>query len=71
MKIFRFALFALAFLAVLNLDSPAYAYLDPGTGAMVLQALLGGIAGALVFGKVFWGRIKDFFSGSDDTTSSN
>jgi hypothetical protein len=40
---------------------PAYAYLDPGTGSMMLQIILGGIAGLLVAGKLFWGRIVDFF----------
>lgn len=40
---------------------PAYAYLDPGTGSMMLQIILGGIAGLLVAGKLFWCRIVDFF----------
>ena len=39
---------------------PAYAYLDPGTGAMVLQLLIGGVAGALVVGKLYFGKIKVF-----------
>jgi hypothetical protein len=33
------------------------AYLDPGAGSMVLQALLGGIAGVLVLLKLYWRRI--------------
>lgn len=37
---------------------PAYAYLDPGTGAMILQIVLGGIAGALMVGKLYWHKIK-------------
>jgi hypothetical protein len=41
--------------------APAYAYLDPGTGSMLLQLLLGGVAGALVIGKLYWARIKSFF----------
>ena len=39
---------------------PAYAYLDPGTGAMVLQLLIGGFAGALVVGKLYFDKIKAF-----------
>jgi len=33
------------------------AYLDPGSGSVLLQALLGGIAAAAVAGKLWWGRI--------------
>ena len=39
---------------------PAWAYLDPGTGSMMLQLLLGGIAGALVVGKLYWYRFRTF-----------
>jgi hypothetical protein len=34
------------------------AYLDPGAGSMILQALAGGVAGMLVFGRLYWGRVK-------------
>lgn len=40
---------------------PAYAYLDPGTGSMILQILLGGFAGAAVILKLHWFKIKSFF----------
>ena len=49
--------------AVLWDASPAYAYLDPGTGSIILQALLGGIAGAAIAAKLYWSRIKSFFGG--------
>lgn len=38
------------------------AYLDPGTGSLFLQILLGGIAGFFVFMKLFWQRIRGMFS---------
>ena len=41
--------------------TPAYAYLDPGTGSIVLQLLFGGVAGALVIFKLYWHRIKMVF----------
>ena len=41
--------------------TPAYAYLDPGTGSIILQLLLGGMAGALVIVKLYWARVKAFF----------
>ena len=52
---------AMIFLGSLAVTAPAYAYLDPGTGSMLLQLLLGGVAGALVIGKLYWARIKSFF----------
>lgn len=39
---------------------PAWAYLDPGTGSIMLQALLGGIAGAMVVGRLYWHRFRGF-----------
>jgi hypothetical protein len=33
-------------------------YIDPGAGSMILQALAGGMAGAMVVGKLYWSRIK-------------
>ena len=35
-------------------------YIDPGTGSMLLQVILGGVAAALVGLKVFWGRLLGF-----------
>ena len=37
--------------------SPAWAYLDPGTGSIILQMLLGGVAGLLLAGKLYWHKI--------------
>ena len=61
MKASNTLLFALLFASVLRVDAPAHAYLDPGTGSMLVQLLLGGVAGALVVGKLYWQRIKAFF----------
>lgn len=36
----------------------AAAYIDPGTGGMLLQLLLGGIAGAFVVLKLYWNRFR-------------
>jgi hypothetical protein len=54
----------LAFATVLLLataSTPAWAYLDPGTGSMMLQLMLGGVAGLMVVGKLYLSRAKDFF----------
>lgn len=37
--------------------SSAYAYLDPGTGSMILQVLLGGVAGLALAGKLYWHKL--------------
>lgn len=49
------------FLAVMDLQRPAHAYLDPGTGSIILQMLLGGFAGALFVLKLYWARFAGFF----------
>jgi hypothetical protein len=38
--------------------SLAFAYLDPGTGSLILQAVLGAIAAAAVAITTFWSKIK-------------
>jgi hypothetical protein len=47
-------------LAILLLTTTpsAYAYLDPGTGSMLLQVILGGIAAVGVALKLFWHKIR-------------
>ena len=48
------------------------AYLDPGSGSMLVQLLLGGVAGAAVIMKLGWERFKDMFrSSKTDTTKPN
>ncbi len=42
---------------------PAFAYLDPGTGSMLLQIMLGVLIGAGAAVRVYWDKIKTFFSG--------
>ena len=37
------------------------AYLDPGSGSMIAQAVVAGVAGAAVVGKVGWKRVTSPF----------
>ena len=39
--------------------TPAYAYIDPGSGGMIVQLLLGGAAGVAVLLKLFWHRLME------------
>ena len=71
MKKTNVILFTLLFLFVVGIHRPAFAYLDPGTGSMMLQLLLGGVAGALVVGNLYWQRIKAFFGGKSIHDQSN
>jgi len=36
-------------------------YLDPGTGSVILQALLGGVAALAVTAKLWWHRVTSIF----------
>ena len=49
------------FLSFFLIIEPAFAYLDPGTGGMLIQIILGGVAGLAVAGKLFWNQLKSFF----------
>lgn len=40
---------------------PAHAYLDPASGSMFLQLLLGGLAGVAVVLKLYWHRLLRLF----------
>ncbi len=54
-------------LILLMCPQPVYAYVDPGAGSLLLQLLLGGIAGVLVVGKLYWRRLKDFLGFKEKT----
>ena len=42
--------------------SDAYAYLDPGTGSVIIQAVIGAIAGVLITLKIYWYKLKEKLS---------
>ncbi len=43
------------------MTSAILAYLDPGSGSVILQALLGGLAAVAVTFKLWWKRITGIF----------
>ncbi len=51
---------AILFCACIHSGSAAYAYLDPGSGSMLLQAILGGTAGIAVLVAYTWKQILAF-----------
>ena len=56
---FSFAALAAAGLAAM--EQPVHAYLDPGSGSMLLQILLGGFAAIGVAAKLCWHRLAARF----------
>jgi hypothetical protein len=42
--------------------TPAYCYLDPGTGSLIIQGLIGTIAAVGITLKLYWYKIKSIFS---------
>jgi len=51
--------YVMFFLLSISLNS--YAYLDPGTGSVIIQAIIGGIAAVGVIVKIYWYKILRFF----------
>ena len=39
-----------------------FAYLDPGTGSLILQVIVGGVLGVGVLVKAYWKKIVGLFS---------
>jgi len=65
---------SLAFLAMTT--GQAFAYLDPGTGSIILQAIIAAVASSLFVVKMYWYRLESFLglgvpvAASDDDTGA-
>ena len=60
-------------LIIITNSKYAYAYLDPGTGSMLFQALIGGVVAAIFTIKMYWYHLKLFIKrklGKEDTQLS-
>jgi hypothetical protein len=42
------------------INGDVHAYLDPGTGSIMLQTLLAATVGGLAIGRLYWRRLKSF-----------
>ena len=51
----------LIFLFYFILTSISYAYLDPGTGSIILQVIIGFVAAFFSWLFIFWTKVKIFF----------
>ena len=55
-------------LMLIGFPTRAEAYLDPGTGSMVLQIAVGGILAVLATTKLYWNRLRSLFHKQDKRT---
>jgi len=54
-------IFGISLLHVFTI-SDAYAYIDPGTGSLVIQVILGALVGVGITVKIYWYKLKGFIS---------
>ena len=57
----RFARLAAVFAVYVCFSAPAYAYLDPATGSIILQAVVGAVAAWMMYTRAFFARIRALF----------
>lgn len=60
MRLVTVALLLAMFFFVSHSTGPVHAYLDPGTGSVLLQIILGGMVAALATVRLYWDRLKSF-----------
>jgi hypothetical protein len=65
------ALLVVATIGLAGFASPAFAYLDPSTGSMILSAIIGIFATLGLAVKTYWYKLKSLFRGSDPTPDSS
>lgn len=60
--VYRYIGIVLLFLS----STEVHAYLDPGTGSILIQGLIAAIAGGLFTLRIYWQKVRNFFSRSTD-----
>jgi NhaP-type Na+/H+ or K+/H+ antiporter len=51
--------------------SQVLAYIDPGTGSIIIQAIIGALVGVAIAAKLFWHRILKFLGIRKSKTPDN
>jgi hypothetical protein len=60
-RLFQMMPLVVVFVALFSLyPQKAHAYIDPGTGSMIIQILIAGFLGASFAVKAYWKKIKAF-----------
>lgn len=59
-------------IVVIGLTFPrdAHAYLDPGTGSIIIQGLIASAAAGLMIVRTYWSRLKSFYKKTPEAKSS-
>jgi hypothetical protein len=57
-------------ITLMSLTSPAYAYLDPGTGSIIIQGLIAAVATSIAFLSVYWQKIKGYIEKKKSSNDS-
>ena len=58
-------------LTTLGTALPAYGYIDPGTGSLIIQSIIGAIAAIGVTMKLYCHKLKVFFAGKPKVDDSD
>ncbi len=56
-----FRVLGLALLVAILFPRDAFAYLDPGSGSLIFQTIVAGLAGVAYGVRVYWSRIMGWF----------
>jgi hypothetical protein len=62
------AFFVAMFLFVSHLQGTVHGYLDPGTGSIAIQLILGGVVALLASVRMYWARLRTFLGPKTDRT---
>ena len=57
-------------LGTLLLWDEAFAYIDPGTGSLILQWIVGMVLAGLAVLNIYWQRLKNFLSGKPGSNTA-
>lgn len=55
-------LLLMVFMCAVFSAAPAWAYIDPGTGSLLLQGVIAAIAGVLGAVSLYWKRVRGWFA---------
>jgi hypothetical protein len=69
-KVFSYTAVCLILLLI-GFPTRAEAYLDPGTGSIVLQVAIGGILAAMATTRLYWKRLRSLFRRTRDVDSTS
>jgi NhaP-type Na+/H+ or K+/H+ antiporter len=52
----------ISFIITILFSNKAFAYLDPGTGSIIIQSIIGAIGAGASIGAIYWQKVKYFFN---------